>query len=156
MAVKNEPVKQVIVMRAKFPDKDGELKKLRTGKYIAQGAHASMAFLTSKFRSLLEPDRDNPRDEITGYCIPTFQRVPFSFEQFKWIADRFTKVVLYVDTEEELLEIYDKAKDAKLTAHLITDAGATEFNGVPTKTCLAIGPHYASKIDAITGHLKLF
>jgi PTH2 family peptidyl-tRNA hydrolase len=33
--------------------------------------------------------------------------------------------------------------------------GKTEFNGVPTKTCLGIGPAKAEKIDKITGDLKL-
>ena len=45
---------------------------------------------------------------------------------------------------------------AGLTVSLITDAGATEFGGVPTNTCLAIGPHQAEKIDKITSHLKLY
>jgi PTH2 family peptidyl-tRNA hydrolase len=35
------------------------------------------------------------------------------------------------------------------------DAGLTEFNGVPTKTCIAIGPNWSDEIDEITGHLKL-
>ncbi|MGK4455994.1 peptidyl-tRNA hydrolase [Klebsiella pneumoniae] len=52
--------------------------------------------------------------------------------------------------------MFQKAQEADLTVSLITDSGLTEFNGVPTNTCLAIGPHKASKIDAITGHLPLF
>jgi len=31
----------------------------------------------------------------------------------------------------------------------------TEFHGVPTNTCLAIGPDLAEKIDSITGDLEL-
>jgi PTH2 family peptidyl-tRNA hydrolase len=38
---------------------------------------------------------------------------------------------------------------------LIIDSGKTEFGGVPTKTCLAIGPDYSEKIDKVTGNLKL-
>ena len=38
---------------------------------------------------------------------------------------------------------------------LITDAGHTEFHGVPTRTCLAIGPAWSDEIDAITGGLQL-
>jgi hypothetical protein len=33
--------------------------------------------------------------------------------------------------------------------------GRTEFGGVPTKSCLAMGPDEYERIDAITGHLKL-
>jgi PTH2 family peptidyl-tRNA hydrolase len=60
-----------------------------------------------------------------------------------------------VDSEAELLEIAQKAREARVI-HVITDAGHTEFGGVPTKTCLAIGPDEDEKIGAITGHLKLF
>jgi PTH2 family peptidyl-tRNA hydrolase len=60
-----------------------------------------------------------------------------------------------VDSEEELMQIHDKAVEAGLEVHLITDSGRTEFHGQPTRTCLAIGPDEADKIDAITGHLEL-
>ena len=56
---------------------------------------------------------------------------------------------------EELDAVYDRAKEAGLTVHMVVDSGKTEFDGIPTKTCLAIGPHEASKIDKITGNLKL-
>ena len=39
---------------------------------------------------------------------------------------------------------------------LITDAGMTEFHGVPTHTCLAIEPAFPQDIDPITGELPLF
>jgi PTH2 family peptidyl-tRNA hydrolase len=60
-----------------------------------------------------------------------------------------------VDSEEELMEIHDKAVAAGLEVHLITDSGRTEFHGEPTRTCLAIGPDEADRIDDITGHLQL-
>ena len=49
----------------------------------------------------------------------------------------------------------ERAKAAGLTAHLITDAGDTEFGGVPTVTALGIGPHFSSKLAPVTGELKL-
>ena len=42
-----------------------------------------------------------------------------------------------------------------LAAHLIEDAGLTEF-GVPTRTALAIGPDRAETIDPVTRDLKLY
>ena len=42
-----------------------------------------------------------------------------------------------------------------LEVHLITDSGRTEFHGQSTRTCLAIGPDDALKIDRVTGHLEL-
>ena len=49
---KEKEVKQVIVMRRYFPDpKDStKQKQVRTGKYIAQGAHASTAVLSEIIR----------------------------------------------------------------------------------------------------------
>jgi PTH2 family peptidyl-tRNA hydrolase len=127
--------KQVIVMRYKYPDGKGGTVGLRTGKYIAQACHASMAFLSRRVF------------ETQGTPI-------FSDAEINWFQNSYAKVCCRVDTEEELLDIYEKAKAAGLEVHLITDSGKTEFKE-PTKTCLAIGPDLAEKIDPITGHLKL-
>ena len=56
---------------------------------------------------------------------------------------------------KQMMQIYDKALEAGLEVHLITDSGRTEFHGQPTQTRLAIGPDEADKIDAVTGHLQL-
>lgn len=60
-----------------------------------------------------------------------------------------------VNSEKELLEIEEAAIEARVLCHVVVDNGLTEFAGVPTTTCLALGPDYADKIDAITGHLPL-
>ena len=73
-----------------------------------------------------------------------------------WLEGGQTKICLQIHSEEELLELHQKALSANLEANFITDAGRTEFNGVPTKTCLAIGPNKAEDIDKITKHLKLY
>jgi PTH2 family peptidyl-tRNA hydrolase len=75
--------------------------------------------------------------------------------QRAWLTGAFAKVCCRVDSEEELMQIHDKAEEAGLEVHLITDSGRTEFHGQPTRTCLAIGPDEADKIDQITGHLEL-
>ena len=67
----------------------------------------------------------------------------------------FAKVCCRVESEDDLTEIHDKAVDAGLEVHLITDSGKTECHGQPTNTCLAIGPDDAEKIDEITGDLIL-
>lgn len=121
--------KQIIVMR-----KDLGMRK---GKMIAQGAHASMSFLTKRLQNSF-----NLLEELTHY-------------QVSWIRNSFTKVCVGVDSEQELLEIKRKAEECGLEVHLITDSGATEFKGIPTNTCLSIGPDESEKIDKITGHLKL-
>ena len=123
-------VKQVIVMRHDLG--------MRRGKQIAQGAHASMSFLCRRLQE---------RGVIA--------LADFSEAEHAWLTGSFAKVCCRVDSELELLEIFDKAKAAGLEVHLITDSGKTEFHGEPTNTCLAIGPDDAEKIDAITGHLTL-
>ena len=61
-----------------------------------------------------------------------------------------------VGSEEELLAVYEKAVQAGVMVHLITDGGLTGFGGVPTRTCLAIGPDYDDRIDPVTGDLELY
>lgn len=119
-------IKQVIVMRADL--------KMRRGKEIAQGSHASMAFITR---------------QLPG-------KVHLSDAQKEWLSSSFAKICVRVDSEEELMQIAAKAEELGITCHIITDSGKTEFNGVPTKTCLALGPDHGERLDKITGNLRLY
>jgi len=123
-------IKQVIVMRHDL--------KMRRGKQIAQGAHASMSFLTRKLQSK------------SSICMDDFTP-----NEQTWIMGSFAKVCVRCNSEEELMAIHDKAIEMGLEVQLITDSGRTEFHGQPTRTCLAIGPDEASRIDRVTGHLEL-
>jgi len=131
-------IKQVIVVRRKFTNSKGDNIGMRKGKEIAQSCHAAMSFLT---RNLAKKGKSH-----------TINLTP---EQIAWCEGNFKKVCVQVQTEEDLLEVYRNAKKAGLEVHLIKDSGLTEF-GEPTHTCLAIGPHEASKIDPVTGHLQLY
>ena len=51
-------------------------------------------------------------------------------EELTWLNELFTKITVQVNSEEELDDIYNKAKAANLTVHMVTDAGKTEFDGV--------------------------
>jgi len=129
-------IKQVIVIRRDL--------KMRRGKEIAQGAHAAMAFMSEIIRQCLDPyNHLSPSDLVTP-------------AQKEWLMGRFTKVCVQVPDEETLMKVAEKARINKVDCHVITDAGMTEFDGVPTRTCLAIGPDEADKVDAITGDLKLY
>ena len=66
-----------------------------------------------------------------------------------------TKICVSTDSEQELKGLITQAQSAGLLCALIIDSGLTEFNGVLTPTCCAIGPAKAEDIDLITGHLKL-
>jgi PTH2 family peptidyl-tRNA hydrolase len=72
-----------------------------------------------------------------------------------WLRNSFRKICVYVNSEEELEAVHQKALDSGLMSHMIEDNGATEFNGVKTKTCCAIGPHVDGKFEGITDHLPL-
>lgn len=131
-------VKQVIVMRKDL--------KMRRGKEISQGAHAAMAWLTRRL-SMIDDSRVDASD--------LFELALNDAEQ-AWVKGIFTKITLQVDSEAELDAIAVTARAAGLEVSVIEDAGLTEFGGVKTKTCLAIGPDEAEKIDAVTKHLRLY
>lgn len=135
--------KQIILIRKDL--------KMRRGKEIAQGAHASMAVITNN---------------LIGYPFKWFL-LPFFLLKFiflffthkylrYWLTGKFTKICVTVESEEELLRYFNLAKDKKVLCSLIRDAGLTEFGGIPTYTTVAIGPDKASKIDAITKNLRLY
>jgi len=77
--------------------------------------------------------------------------VPLTPEMDAWVNGLFTKIVLTVETEDDLLRAYELAKAAGIPCALVTDAGKTEFHGVPTHTTVALGPAKAEDIDKITG-----
>lgn len=140
--------KQVIVMRTRFPDGKGGFFKPRKGKMIAQGAHASMKVFLDRGEVLFDSSSDDPDN-------PYYLDIALTEAMREWIEGLFTKVCLQVDDDEKLLGIYHQARDAGLPCALIEDSGKTEFHGVKTVTCCAIGPADAEAIDKITGHLKL-
>jgi PTH2 family peptidyl-tRNA hydrolase len=124
--------KQVIVVR-----KDLNMRK---GKIVAQTSHASLGTLlnygsyTNEYQYTLDIHNDAVHE---------------------WLAGTHAKICVYVNSEQELLDIYADAMSKNVNVHLVRDLGLTEFNGVPTLTCLAIGPDWPENIDPITGHLPL-
>lgn len=115
---------------------------MRRGKEIAQGSHASMAFLAGRIRAA--PD---PPGEVMVRLKP---------QELQWITNGMAKVCLKVNSEEELLDCHARARESGIESHLIRDSGRTEFKGVPTLTACAIGPDETARIDRITGELVLY
>jgi PTH2 family peptidyl-tRNA hydrolase len=136
-------VKQVIVLRKDLRNKSGQ--KLRFGKLAVQVAHAAMKVFFDRI------DRFSYEDDINKNRLIMKN---ISLEMRSWIDEIFTKICVSVNSEEELFEIYNQAKDAGLPCTLIQDAGKTEFKE-PTYTCCAIGPANEEKINKITGELSL-
>jgi peptidyl-tRNA hydrolase, PTH2 family len=128
---KMSEVKQVLVIR-----KDLNMRK---GKMIAQGGHSVLKFLI-----------ENNESDKPGQLLVNLSPV-----EALWLFGLNTKVVCSCDSEQELHDLVLKAKMKNIEVHTITDAGRTEFHGVPTLTCAAFGPDDADVIDQVTGHLKL-
>ena len=115
------------------------------GKMIAQGSHASLGVILGMM------NREVKEDSSFEMSINIDENSPLKVQ----LDTIFTKICVYVNSEEELESLYQQALDKKLPACIITDRGLTHFKGVPTKTALAIGPCFSEDIDAITSHLRL-
>ncbi len=144
-----DEIKQVIVVRKDL--------KMRKGKLAAQVAHASMKILLDRAtQGTQRVTVPNP-----GSSVVKTKKVPCLTIQLgnpalaKWVKGKFTKVVVGCKDEAELLDLADESKKYGFPTAVITDSGATEFHGVPTKTCVAIGPAASRTVDELTGHLKL-
>ena len=102
--------------------------KMGVGKTAAQCAHASVA--------ALEKTLNEHKDWVA-----------------EWKEQGQEKVVLKVETKEELLEWFEKLKK-KFPAVLIKDAGRTQI-GAGEPTCVGVGPVQENEIDGYTKELKL-
>ncbi|MFH0713229.1 MAG: peptidyl-tRNA hydrolase Pth2 [Candidatus Micrarchaeota archaeon] len=96
------------------------------GKIASQASHASL-------QAYLKTDEET-RDE--------------------WENEGMKKITLKVNSENELIEIFNAAKKRKLSTALIRDAGHTQVEP-GTITTVGIGPAEEDEIDVITGKLKL-
>ena len=137
--------KQMIVMRRDL--------HTRKGKIAAQASHACveailMALAREKRLDQVRVAHDNWVYLDEGDQEPT----PLS----AWFEAGVAKVCVYVDSEEELLELAARAKEQGFVCALVRDAGLTEFHGEPTFTCLALEPLLPEQVDPLTGELPLF
>jgi PTH2 family peptidyl-tRNA hydrolase len=99
--------------------------KMSKGKMIAQACHASLKAYKKAEKGQVD----------------------------KWESQGEKKIVLYAE-ESELLERFQQAKSSGTPAALVQDAGKTEV-APGTRTAAAIGPAEKSKVDSVTGDLKL-
>lgn len=131
-------VKQYIILRTDLP--------MNKGKLAAQASHASMKVFFDKMRcGEIPPAAD-------GW---THQHVLFvTEEEQKWIEGRFTKIVKKVKNENQLLKVYNQAKEAGLNCSLIKDAGLYGLEG-ENYTAVAVGPNYVEKCDPVVKKLQL-
>lgn len=104
--------------------------KMRAGKIGAQCGHASVMAYSELLTST---------PEAANY----------------WKERGQKKVVLRVESSEQMMDIYTQARAAGLQAGIVHDAGHTQVEA-GSATVLAIGPANAAAIDAVTGQLKLY
>jgi peptidyl-tRNA hydrolase, PTH2 family len=149
-----EDLKQVIVWQNAL--------KCRRGKQISQCCHASLkAILDSAFKTTQDPETWQTDDCQNDAYI-------FSKKSYvaKWLSGIFTKITVRVESEDELIALYEEVtafnylnkndiEFQPIPVALIKDAGLTEFHGVPTLTCMAVGPAPIEVVNKFTGHLKL-
>jgi PTH2 family peptidyl-tRNA hydrolase len=125
-------MKQVIVIRKDLG--------MRCGKMVTQGAHASLDVILNlgKF--------DSQHDNVLV--------IPLSEDIKTWLNEGYRKITCRVESEQELLDIYEQIKQTNIPVSLIKDWGLTELKE-PTYTALAIGPAQDEEIDKFTKHLPL-
>lgn len=136
---KNEEVKQYIIVRTDL--------NLSNGKLASQVAHASMKVFFDKF-------------EYTQICLKSgadlvdgLVYIP-SEAEMQWIKGKFTKIIKKVKNENQLLKVYEQAKEAGLNASLIRDSGLYGLEG-ENYTAVAVGPNYVEDCEPVVGKLRL-
>jgi PTH2 family peptidyl-tRNA hydrolase len=120
--------KMVIVMRNDL--------NMRKGKCVSQGAHSALKLILDLMNKKYEvPFDDNDEldylDEKRSYDLHFKKGDVLD----NWLNGIFTKICVQVNSEQELLDIYNKAEVADLYTSLIEDCGLTEFK----KECLFCG-----------------
>jgi PTH2 family peptidyl-tRNA hydrolase len=103
--------------------------KMGKGKVAAQVAHASLSAAEA-----------------------AQEKTPLWYDE--WKEEGQAKIVLKVESEGALQELFQKAKRAGLPTSLIQDRGLTQIQP-GTVTCLGVGPAPDAEVDSITGKLKL-
>ena len=118
------------------------------GKIASQAAHASMSVFLSK--GVLSNSRSDYPSTFHNKLL-----VDIDADMKEWIEGDFTKIVLYVKSEHHLDNLYTEAYSEGFPCSLITDNGTTVFDGVKTKTAMAIGPCKRSTVKHLVGKLRL-
>lgn len=133
-------VKQYIIVRTDLG--------MSSGKLATQSAHACMKVFFDKFQHT-----QICLNKSDGELVDGFFYVPTEAE-INWINGRFTKITKKVKNENQLLKVYQAAKDTGLNASLIKDAGLFGLEG-ENYTCVAVGPNYVEDCEPIVGKLQL-
>ncbi len=94
--------------------------------------------------------------QVAHASLSSYLKVADTFPELskRWLSEGGKKVVLKVNSLEELLKIKNELDRDRIPNVIIQDAGHTQVSP-GTITCLGIGPWYGDELDKYTGHLKL-
>lgn len=120
---------------------------MRKGKIAAQVAHASMKVFFDNMS--IFPGKEHLSQK------PYARLYNLDEDMISWMKYIFTKIVLGCEDEQEIHDLANKAKALKIPHAVITDAGKTEFDGVHTITCIALGPCKAEIVEKLTEKYSL-
>ena len=131
--------KQVIVVRKDLG--------MSSGKIAAQVAHASSWALLSLIKKKFITVDD------TGSWAPEFPD-EHTDDVISWLNGSCPKIVVYVNSEQELMDLVEQAKTTNVPMSIVKDEGRTE---IPkgSITCIAIGPADPEVVNSISGKLPL-
>jgi len=149
--------KQVIIFRKDLLKGENGIRK---GKFGAQCAHASLNAFLSFFEWTKHVSVSGGIYEADQHFFELNYKESIGEDGSKglfnnWINGIYTKVVLGVENEEELMRVYQAFQDNDMfpigiPMALITDVGKTEFHGQATVTCLGVGPYLSDELDKVT------
>ncbi len=138
--------KQMIVVRRDL--------HMRKGKVAAQAAHACVEV------TLMALAREGRLDQVRVAQNENWVYLDDADDEITplstWFDAGVAKVCVYVDSEEELLDLVERAREEGFLCSLVRDAGYTEFHGEPTYTCMALEPLWPEQVDPLTGDLPLY
>lgn len=123
--VLGEQTKQVLVVRKDL--------KMGVGKIAAQCSHAALGSV------------ETVRQGGDGVYMSWLDA---------WLGTGCAKIVVSCASEEELLKLEGACLESCVPCFVVRDAGRTQLPS-GTATVLAVGPGPRSKVDTITGKLKL-
>jgi peptidyl-tRNA hydrolase len=94
------------------------------GKLMSQTAHAVLGVFTDMFEQV----------DSFEYSVKVTPEIK------EWLDGSFAKTVKKCDSLEDIEKIEKWAQEQGISYKKIIDNGTTQFNNIPTVTCIALGP----------------
>ncbi|KAK4902593.1 hypothetical protein LTR27_000530 [Elasticomyces elasticus] len=138
------------------PDDDDDVQDLGELKSFAGNTEECKLVLVVRKDLGMSPGKIGAQcGHATLACYKTLVRAnPHHPVLRQWEDYGQAKVALRIDSEEDMLVLQAQAISLGLCAQVIHDAGRTQIAS-GSATVLGIGPAPKSKIDEVTGHLRL-